>query len=464
LPHKFVSWVPTVTGFLSFSRIGKSTFPGKVKSAHFDSAEGKASFCAQERFLSDTNIPGLRTILPSGVFGRAALILRDRIDRWSFKGQTSRLWFLWVSQPTVSDLADRVTAKIYVFECEHLSGFRTLEQFLEDAAVTFREKGEFSISSGLERFHGITVDVCLFRNGAFLCECPSFSELEIEEFRKMGGVDLPMDMAVSAYCFVRDITHRHYHHSKTTDSILGVFPFKDEKWQEKIFNNLIRKIMLRRGSNYSEDMWQALGMVQYAKAYSNIFFRKGNSLEKNYPKEVCPKINEHTKGFQFETLEKSLEARIPLSISIKSGFSRFLSALRVPITLALACAAFMIAMAGLLQVGGNLVSDHIMCVGAECKQLDGISVFWKTFLLYVFKNPTRLMYSFIFLSLIPIVIEALSVGVSSGKKPYSSGFSRDITRLILAIWPKNRFGRAVSVFSIGLIVLMSTFYCLTIFI
>lgn len=78
--------------------------------------------------------------------------------------------------------------------------------------------------------------------------------------------------SVAEQCFfvVRDLTHQHYHHHKSSDLLTTVTPWgqsNDEDWRRETQYGLMRMAIALRRLDTAEAYRQALGVVAYADAF-----------------------------------------------------------------------------------------------------------------------------------------------------------------------------------------------------
>jgi hypothetical protein len=438
---KFTSWIPTITGKLSFNRFGKAQFSGKTEVSFNETGLERNIFCANERFLSDVNIPFLKSLIPSSVFQHFAMRIRNHISKFYFD-QNSHFVFIF-SGKNDSRTKDSINGIVSIFLVDDIDA--QWPYVLELSSVFKNRLKEFDTKLSDDKSPLLNeliahIPVNINKNGSFLCECDdvNFADEYILKLNSNDLKDIKENIALQVYTFVRDICHTHYHHSPYSDAIVDIFEYEEGKtsfdWRQRAFNNIMRKIMIRRSSISREDNVDALGMIQYANSFKSIFFRDSIGVEKSFPEFARPHNDGHADMIQFSLLEKSVKARISNATSYSGKTGRALSIANSIFMVVFALMSVAIAAAGLLQVGGDSVAGFIK--DSSNNPLEVSSV-WRDVILWIYKNPTTIIWSFLFFCVSVISTSILSVGLSRQNKDLSSGLVRDSTRFAISFGGKN---------------------------
>ncbi len=154
----------------------------------------------------------------------------------------------------------------------------------------------------------IEVEFSLYRSG----ECNFVvDKKDIEQICK--PVDDPAEVARMivrhAFIFLKDLTHRHYHHHRLTDQKIDVYQSHgdDRLWRRETLYGLVRMALQARRANTIEAYKNAIGVLAYAKCFQDHlagWFRNYQNGEL----EFAPR--EHFIPYDFSALRTSMEAKI----------------------------------------------------------------------------------------------------------------------------------------------------------
>ncbi|MEL6583003.1 MAG: hypothetical protein AAFQ36_04155 [Pseudomonadota bacterium] len=110
--------------------------------------------------------------------------------------------------------------------------------------------------------------VKLFRNGAFHITLPR------KRYLAERADDAPR-IASSFYRMVRDSTHTHQHHAKTTDTVLNVFEVRTAEpinsWRAEVMYQMMRYAIFSRRSRTSFSLQNSKGVIAYAQSFETLF-------------------------------------------------------------------------------------------------------------------------------------------------------------------------------------------------
>lgn len=79
-----------------------------------------------------------------------------------------------------------------------------------------------------------------------------------------------LSIAEQSFFVLRDLTHQHYHHDKSSDLLTTVTPWsetKDEDWRRETQYGLMRMAIALRRTDTAQSYREALGVVAYADAF-----------------------------------------------------------------------------------------------------------------------------------------------------------------------------------------------------
>ncbi len=293
---KFFSWIPTVSGRLSYSHIGESRWPTKCVRTNYigDSNYSQAIFF-QARYCDDFVVPflprrwgWLRNKVVScihwqkykktlsgqhffvGVVDR--VIDQDKpLDR--LKGRIFPVLDIKVRQTSGRKIASDIKSKIaYIEDIETEMSGASLSALVD------------SIKDTVDNVCPVVIEFTLCRNGIVELTPRANSDMQVSESKLK-------DYAEQAFFFLRDISHNHQHHESDSDTIVRVHGENDD-YRKKIYFDLFRYIIRFKRTRSPENIMRASGLLAYANSFKNI-----NKDENNFPND-----------YQIENLKMSLDA------------------------------------------------------------------------------------------------------------------------------------------------------------
>jgi hypothetical protein len=410
--YEYVGWIPTVTGYLSFSKDSGTKCP------HWE-----------DGLLSDVTFPGLHSILPRNWPFKFGMKLRSQLE--SFFGINSYFKFCWIDLQEAPENTEVKKGAIVVLNRKNFSRLDDIDKAIQGK--------EYSTIASL-------ADACamveVWRNGAYKSALFINENNDMmAEYKEAYGSDLDADISKVVYYHVRDRIHSHYHHSTYSDSIIGIFklnPSAPNDWQKSAFKNLMRKVMIRRGSKQSFDLYDCLGMLQYARKFSDIFFNGCSKSPNDLPEWARPTNADFISGYGFSELESSINAALGKSVKSSHLAEKIRGIWRFHFGPIFTLLAILIALTGLLQVGGEPVSKIIS--DKTIVSSDLVSMWWIHIVRYIFLNPDQFLLFVLFYAPFITMLPILSRGFSYGDKDFSSSFIRDVTRYAIAFSRGSKFG------------------------
>jgi hypothetical protein len=241
---KFRAWVPNATGNLSFSLIGLEGQPSACQSANFVRENRRLIVCGQRRNLSDNLIfKGFGT-RATGVhaldFSLIAKSDPHRVDR----SGVLRGW-IFVHDGCPLDMGFLNPAELDLFEVR--------EALRADAmfGLAFR----------------------LYRSGRIELRVPE--SFQVQDVR--WGKQIPLHqsealrpLVAQCFYFLRDITHRHQHHSSHSDTLTQVWPASDRSlWIRETLYELYRRVLMLRRQRSPRGQEDALGILAYVASFES---------------------------------------------------------------------------------------------------------------------------------------------------------------------------------------------------
>ena len=268
----YKSWVPSVTGRLSFSHIGQSNSKFPTYTTNVQDQDIQYLICYQERELSDASflfsllqkIPVLgKRYLTESLF---VCLARTRTDENGQKHEilAGRL-FIVSSQQEIDDAIKATT-----------SSQRNLRQTIVSKEGLRKFQIDYdALEEELFRYCSESVSFELRRTGETLVR------YDPTKPKSDNAPQIPTEMArerythmISAqlYFFLKDIVHRHQHHDDKTDTILDIHyaGVDDISWRREILYQLYRKVIQYKQSNKPSTTLQSLGVLAYIEAFQEI--------------------------------------------------------------------------------------------------------------------------------------------------------------------------------------------------
>lgn len=293
-PLTFAGWVPTITGQLSFSLIGLGTNSGDCVTANVETHEGEATkapkrhvMVYQERGASDLPFPFAKLIRPWVqthfiMVGSSAPAARPRLD---LPTQNNRYQLL-------HDEIGVLRGKVYVVPGDQPAD---VDSFIGKLSIRINEierstprgticggydlKEEFELVPSAAREAGVALADCdfeLYRSGElrlkFDPNAPAYAGARDDAAEEGSGApDAFIDgLSKQVYYFIKDVSHRHFHHDAKSDNILPAFqvlPGNDDGWRRDSLWSLSRAVLEHRRRNLLREHKRALGILAYAESF-----------------------------------------------------------------------------------------------------------------------------------------------------------------------------------------------------
>ncbi|WP_157088911.1 hypothetical protein [Novosphingobium capsulatum] len=340
--HSYASWIPNVSGHLSFGMIDGR---GKCHTVnqHCD-VEGARVIAAHER-RSAQDFP-----LPGGLIG---LLRRSVTQDFLFVGNTHACHTPYIlneasSNPTSPMRYERngvLVGKVLVLPPDDEPGTDAIRQRLIDGI--HREMDERLDSYLLNppgELHGLPSAILTLIDNAkdhVTCFALNFAIFRTGEVRiwfnmaELLGrdvVDYPptaLELIVAdalpsqAYYFLKDVFHFHYHHDPRTDQLLDITRLEpgrcaaeqDLSWRINILRGLAKVVVEYRQSNRPDSNKKALGVLAYADAFQSLLARVVRKKDVKDGFEPTNKII----LYDFDHTKTSLEALDALADSARGA-------------------------------------------------------------------------------------------------------------------------------------------------
>lgn len=376
----FAGWVPTITGQLSFSLIGLGTNSSDCVTANIETfAEGSAKaptrhvLVYQERVARDLPMPlwlakWLRRWVKTHfiLVGSSSPAKRPRLDlptehnRYQLlpdeigvlKGKVYMVADDQEDPKAIQPFLDAIKARIG--EIERATPRGTI-------CGSFDLATEFDLVPRTAAAAGIVFADCdfeLYRSGElrlhFDAATPAYAEAQ-DDAGDPGNTDpegLVSGLSKQAYYFIKDISHRHFHHDASSDNILPAFRVRDgddDGWRRDSLWSLSRAVLEHRRRNALLDHKRALGILAYAESFQSHLACVRRAADGGF------EPSEAGMSFDFSHTRASLGATID-ELAFKKSFG--LSVIGTVLATALASIALWI---GAVQIGNSLCGTDASC-------------------------------------------------------------------------------------------------------
>lgn len=286
--------MPTVAGRLSFGTVGAAPGNKNVETANISIGGQRLIVCYQERDTSDVLLPRKSVAAPFFL---------------KLKGQ---LWFICIarSEEAYGLPQEKLSGRIFIVSDDNRWPTQG-RPILKNAQETMRKSdlsagsSNHNVTSSLEaasrdisEISSFWVDFRLCRNGeTTLCLnhnerfCANATRI-LQNAEKSHFYDL---LCRQAFYFLKDICHRHQHHSPKTDTLADLYLFTDDiSWRRDTLYALYRKIIHFKRNRTEDAVLDSMGTLAYAQSFHAI-------CERNNKNHQLP-------AFDDESLTCSLEA------------------------------------------------------------------------------------------------------------------------------------------------------------
>lgn len=298
----YKSWVPNVSGCLSFSNIKGSRITGRAKAPQ------------THNFLSDRNKKFIYS-----------LQLRNLSDTLYHRFDESGKFYFQLSAHV--DENDHLLGHVYIYPLTSLAPVekqlvKAIEKCEQDPTNEVQQlinKRTYSDNDSTK-----LVKFSLDRDGIITLECDEPNE------------ELCHSFVLEAFSFLRDLIHTHKFHRTDDDAI--IVPYKEEvegdlAWVRETARNIHKSIVSSyRNTSYPGDLINAIGRLEYLESFHDVIRKRGW---------------ERLVGINTQTLRSSLETR-GNALRKNDELGEVISQIIIPTVFAIL--AFFIGMMQLLQL------------------------------------------------------------------------------------------------------------------
>lgn len=269
-------WVPNATGRLSFRAVGNTNFPTPAVCGNDVVDDHRYIVGYQCRFTSDSalqySIPVFRANAKWLTFVVAARVCETALGF----DQPLRGKIFVLVDPNKWELS----TKSQVEGVANLLGDRRPKLIPQNGVDILREFK--SLMASLRQCADVTISFTLHRDGCVVFHKPRFLDPDVyshsKAFAQALNRNVDQEQADQAYFFLRDLAHRHQHHTPNAESILSLqeYPESDLGWASKVVFSLYLSIVTAKRGNGAEDNADALGILAYAKSFKAAIKRRAD--------------------------------------------------------------------------------------------------------------------------------------------------------------------------------------------
>jgi hypothetical protein len=300
----FAGWVPNITGQLSFSLIGLRAATGGCVTANAEISENanpphRIVLLTQKRVTRDIPLP-FRLGFPA------------REKQYVLVAETAETKRPFLEGDKVKACKDELgvlAGQVFIIPYHH---DETERGFAERTVKKLRQ----IISSGEERDANVTAlraqtlaELNRGRTAGVTILATRFELFRTGELRVVLEDDESDALARQVYYFIKDASHRHYHHRRSSDNLLPfsrTTPEDDETWRRNTLWALTRTVLEARRRDKLEGYKSAIGILAYAEAFQGLLGRvkrqRGRGIRFGRLIDPAPYDFAHTRA--------SLEAKI----------------------------------------------------------------------------------------------------------------------------------------------------------
>ena len=268
--QRFVGWVPTSLGRLSFRLAGLSHHPTRAVRANVSDQSSRYLICYQRRPRLDSALPLRRLLAP--------LLVSLESD----------LWFACVARCSnrANDPESPLEGRLYIF-ARKLLWRRHAELLVREAQANLRTYETLFAHTGLDTYFSARHETLLRRVAE---ESTAYVDFSLSR-QGVARLSLPKDrgfcyhpidwpenenerrqierlMSSQLFFFLKDIIHTHQHHDPDLDTITDLH--EDDgtsEWRYRTLQSLYLKLIDMRRTRRTDLSFSSLGILSYARAF-----------------------------------------------------------------------------------------------------------------------------------------------------------------------------------------------------
>lgn len=317
----FAAWVPTITGQLSFSMIGLGA-NARCVTANYECPDPSTPHVpirnvaiSQRRQTKDLpfNFWPIPLFKPSTraeflLIAQSAPAVRPKIEAGAKEGV----------YPTHRDEIGVLRGKVVVIP-HHSDADRAARNLVDDIRLAIGRAADASprgqvcdtafvgdeLDALIDKAAGAGVTTVqwpfeLYRTGELRVGLPTSVDTISEHSGERDDERFEAILLNQVYYFLKDVSHRHYHHRESSDNLLPIVEvrgFDDESWRRETLWALTRSVLELRRRNRLAGHKNAIGILAYTEAFQGTLARVTRQNDKFVPSELGDFYNfDHTRA------------------------------------------------------------------------------------------------------------------------------------------------------------------------
>lgn len=328
--HSFASWIPNVSGRISYSLAGQLGSTSTRHSTEYDPGR-RSRWLALEQVRQNNDFP-----IPSSW---SAFFSKKTSQIWHLTGSTSSTTYPTTARDVENPKTNTqgvLSGSLYLFVHQADKGAKKAAKALRDDIWSSARAHDTKVIDSKIAENRLIVPkfrYALFRSGELRLWFDDqtitgiLGLLEDSELEQMTQL-----LADQAFFFLKDMFHNHAHHRPSTDQLVPIYrtsPRTDEKdpeaieiaWRREVLWGLTRVIKEFGRNRGLLRLKRIPGLIAYAEAFQNSqaqFQRVPGSTEKFRMIDTLHLYN-------FNYIETSINAQVQVIESGRSRFGQFLS-------------------------------------------------------------------------------------------------------------------------------------------
>jgi len=283
----FKGWVPTITGKLSFSEIGNfNSKTGKRCCLTFKGNSNLLEVIAWQKRVSKDTPKIVRVLSPLTRNTKKLLFLYKAKEAGGFVpvpfDTTSS------QQDFIMDSKAVLQGQVLVYglpgllQKKNKSVSRFIKSFKKNLKIAKNSPDvSHSLLTNIPHFeqaeNGLSpsdlwaiAQVDLLRSGECKVRIKSHNKKSNQECD--ANTEIEQEISNQIFFFIRDLTHKHYHHAEEEDQTSVTYASVDDyTWRRETLYSLSRIAIQSRRKNSHADCKSALGLIAYARAFQKQF-------------------------------------------------------------------------------------------------------------------------------------------------------------------------------------------------
>jgi hypothetical protein len=345
----FRGWIPTVSGRLSFSVFGNTTFPSATTRANIADPDHRFFLAYQRHDLSDAIIPFI-----AGHNGRCVLLVLAHTEDDAAGTQfylQGRAFIFFDLKRWESILSGQIRQ-----HADYMELYATETRITLYDHVFTRHVDLIDLCTKDASFYA---DIRISRRGTtdIVVPLPNATNSSVPQFpsNTIRFDNFLHRLAAQLFFFLKNIGHRHQHHEPGSDTIVDLHRIlngDDITWRQNTLYSMYRTVIEYKRNPHFATFNNALGIIAYATTFTELCYEEKPEIE---GKNILPK-------YYGENTVKSIVSTQAGEIRKRDDKRRRLDILR---TTLLGITALVVSYAGLVRLAKPLdVEPDPLLLGA----------------------------------------------------------------------------------------------------